>query len=194
MGHMSNPAAIVATPARTRWMRVGASRAGDAATAATEATRAVVDDGAPRLLLVFASVDLDFAAIGPAMAELVPAGVPVVGCSTAAPAALGGRSAPSLVVAAIGGEGVTASGAGVAAASGGRRAAAAGGAACLGDVADPPPRVLLLFGDGADGDQQEIVRGAYSVAGAGVPLAGASAARRGAWHGGLLLHDATALS
>ena len=38
-----------------------------------------------------------------------------------------------------------------------------------------PHRVLLLLSDGLGGDQQEVVRGAYGVAGAGVPLVGGCA-------------------
>ena len=40
---------------------------------------------------------------------------------------------------------------------------------------DRPHRILLLLTDGLAGDQQEIVRGAYSVVGAGVPLVGGCA-------------------
>jgi hypothetical protein len=43
------------------------------------------------------------------------------------------------------------------------------------DVESQPHRVLLLLADGLAGDQQEIVRGAYAVAGAAVPLVGGCA-------------------
>ena len=56
-------------------------------------------------------------------------------------------------------------------------------AGCLADIetgtgtglADKPHRVLLLLTDGLVGDQAEIVRGAYRVVGAGVPLVGGCA-------------------
>jgi hypothetical protein len=46
---------------------------------------------------------------------------------------------------------------------------------CLADVEPLEHRVLLMFTDGLAGDQQEIVRGAYSVVGAGIPLVGGCA-------------------
>src|SRR5918992_5994918 len=57
----------------------------------------------------------------------------------------------------------------------GLRQAGARVASCLRDVEDRPHRVLLLLTDGLAGDQQEIVRGAYGVVGAGVPLVGGCA-------------------
>src|SRR5207249_11601213 len=55
------------------------------------------------------------------------------------------------------------------------REAGAEAAACLGDVADRPHQALLLFVDPDGGDPQDVVRGAYSVVGAGVPLVGGGA-------------------
>ena len=57
----------------------------------------------------------------------------------------------------------------------GLRGAGADAAACLREVDERPHRVLLLLTDGLAGDQQEIVRGAYGVVGAGVPLVGGCA-------------------
>jgi hypothetical protein len=48
-------------------------------------------------------------------------------------------------------------------------------AACAAEVAASPHRVLLLLTDGLTGDQQEVVRGAYAVVGAEVPLVGGCA-------------------
>jgi hypothetical protein len=55
------------------------------------------------------------------------------------------------------------------------RGASAAAASCLERVEARANRVLLLLSDGLVGDQQEIVRGAYSVAGAAVPLVGGCA-------------------
>jgi hypothetical protein len=55
------------------------------------------------------------------------------------------------------------------------RAAGEAVARCAEDVRDRPHRVLLLLTDGLAGDQQEVVRGAYSVVGAEVPLVGGCA-------------------
>src|SRR5690348_5189757 len=92
--------------AATRWLRVGASAAPDAEIAA--------DDATPRLLLVFASPDLDFDGVAAGIASAVPAGIPVVGCSAAAGMPANGVAEPTVVVAALGGEGLAASAAGVA--------------------------------------------------------------------------------
>ncbi len=77
----------------------------------------------------------------------------------------------SVVVLALGGEGFSFSMAAVSAAVDPRDAGARA-AACVGDIADREHRVLLLLTDGTSARQPEIVRGAYSVAGAGVPLVG----------------------
>jgi hypothetical protein len=60
-------------------------------------------------------------------------------------------------------------------ASGGLRAAGEAVAGCAAAVADKAHRILLFLTDGLAGDQQEVVRGAYSVVGAEVPLVGGCA-------------------
>jgi hypothetical protein len=126
------------------------------------------------LLIVFAPSAFDLAGVGAGIAEEVP-DADVVGCSVAGSIDEAGHHHDAVVVAALGGEGLSASTA-VASGSAGLREAGAEAAACLGDVADRPHQALLLFVDAAGGDQQEVVRGAYSVAGAGVPLVGGGVA------------------
>jgi hypothetical protein len=76
----------------------------------------------------------------------------------------------------FGGPGFAAATAAGSAASGRLREAGAEAAGCLAELPGGlPHRVLILLTDGLAGDQQEIVRGAYSVAGAGVPLVGGCA-------------------
>ena len=48
-------------------------------------------------------------------------------------------------------------------------------AGCVADCPERSGRVLLLLTDGLAGDQQEVVRGAYSVVGASTPLVGGCA-------------------
>src|SRR6185295_767997 len=55
------------------------------------------------------------------------------------------------------------------------REAGAEAAACLEKVQEKPHRVLMMLTDGLAGDQQQIVRGAYSVVGAAVKLVGGCA-------------------
>jgi hypothetical protein len=80
------------------------------------------------------------------------------------------------VVVGLGGPGFEARTAAAGDASTRLRDAGSEAASCLRDLeGDHPHRVLILLTDGLAGDQQEIVRGAYAVAGAGVPLVGGCA-------------------
>ena len=99
----------------------------------------------------------------------------LIGCSTAGEIATSGASDASVVVLALGGEGFTIRTAVATGASSDLRRAGATAASCMAAVADREHRVLLLLSDGLAGDQQEVVRGAYGVAGASVPLVGGCA-------------------
>ena len=55
------------------------------------------------------------------------------------------------------------------------REAGAEAASCMASIEQRQHRILLMLTDGLAGDQQEIVRGAYGVVGAGVPLVGGCA-------------------
>jgi hypothetical protein len=159
---------------RSRMAGVGRSAHADAVTAGREAAlaalRACSDDASAQLLLVFASGSYEARAIAGAVAE-VAAGLPVVGCTSAGEIALDGPTRHAVVVIALGGEGLSFSVAAVGAADDPRDAGARA-AACIGDVADREHQVLMLLSDGPAARQPELVRGAYSVAGAGVPLVG----------------------
>src|SRR4051794_24342720 len=146
-----------------RWLGSARSADGDAVAAA----HAACDGRDASLLIVFAPSGHDLAAAGAALGG----DVPVVGCTVAGTIDSGGPAHDAVVVAALGGEGLAVSTA-AATGTGGLREWGAEAAASLGDVADREHQALLLFVDAAAGDQQEVVRGAYSVAGAGVPLVG----------------------
>jgi hypothetical protein len=105
----------------------------------------------------------------------VSGGVPLIGCTTAGEIATSGPREASVVVAALGGDGFRIETAVAMGASSDLRAAGACAARCLPSPVDRPYRALLLLTDGLAGDQQEIVRGAYAVLGAGVPLVGGCA-------------------
>jgi hypothetical protein len=156
---------------RCRWADVGRSGHPEAAIAGREAARSALaghDDA--RLVLVFASGAYDLPALAAAVAE-VAGDIPVAGCSSAGEIDRSGAGTDSVVVLALGGDGFTISMAAVSA-SADPRDAGARAAACIGDVAEREHRVLLLLTDGTSERQPQIVRGAYSVAGAGVPLVG----------------------
>src|SRR4051794_28445806 len=151
----------------TRWLGTGRDDGGDAVAAA----RAACDGREAALLLVFAPAGHDLAATGAALAG----DAAVVGCTVTGTLDPAGPShEDAVVVAALGGDGISVS-TGAALGTGNLRDWGSEAAACLGDVADRPHQALLLLVDAAAGDQQEIVRGAYSVAGAGVPLVGGGA-------------------
>ena len=155
-------------------MGVGQSVLTDADAAGREAAAAAITGADPRLLVVFCSGSYDLAALVRGIAS-VSEGAAVIGCSTAGEIATSGPADASVVVTALGGSGFhvsTRAATGVAARL---REAGAEVAGALRPVDGKPHQVLLLLTDGLAGDQQEIVRGAYGVVGASVPLVGGCA-------------------
>jgi len=159
----------------TRWLGVGRSAERDprsAGAAATTDALAAGDD--PKCLLVFASTSYDLTELTAGVAGVAD-GLPFIGCTTSGEIATDGPGDHSVVVVSLGGAGfevATASATGV---SADLRGAGARVAECVERVKDRGHQVLLLLTDGLAGDQQEIVRGAYSVLGAVVPLVGGCA-------------------
>jgi hypothetical protein len=128
-----------------------------------------------KLLVVFSSDRYDLEQLIGAINER-SGGVPLIGCSTAGEIATSGPGDSGVVVVALGGSGLSVATAAATGASERLREAGAEVASSLKEVgAGPEHRVLLMLTDGLAGDQQEIVRGAYGVAGAGVPLVGGCA-------------------
>lgn len=177
-------------PARTaRWGGVGHGAGPDPVSAGATAAQAAIDGREnPGLLLVFAPCEADLAAILGAVADVAP-GVPLAGCAADGQFATGLMRRDTVVVLAIGGDGLEVSLAPVDAHD--PRDAGARAAACVGDVAHLPHRLLLLFADEAVDGHADLVRGAYSVVGAGVPIAGGISGPDGAvFHGRSVLRGA----
>ena len=173
-----------------RWVAVGRSDATDSETAGREAAAAAFVGESPVLWVVFAAVEHDPAALLAGVRSVAPEGE-LIGCSTAGEIATDGPGEAGVVVFALGGEGFAAR---TAAASvgadlreGGARVARAAA------LEGYPHRVLLLLTDSLGGDQQEIVRGAYSVLGARVPLVGGCAGDSLAMRETYQLHDRSVL-
>jgi hypothetical protein len=149
----------------------------------------------PELVIVFCSERYDLPALLAGVRSSTGS-AELIGCSTAGEIATSGASEASVVVLALGGSGFAISTAVATGAASDLRQAGATAAGCMSAVADRPYRVLLLLTDGLAGDQQEVVRGAYSVAGASVPLVGGCAGddlKMRATHqlyGGSVLRDA----
>jgi hypothetical protein len=166
-----------------RWIGVGRASAKDQpgleqpgeSGMGTRALRQALAGRTPALVVVFASSELDLAALLTDLRNDVEADVPVVGCTTAGEISTEGPSDRGVVVAAFGGSDFSVEAAVAENVSAGLREAGAEVAKAVSLVDDRPHRILLLLTDGLAGDQQEIVRGAYSVVGAGVPLVGGCA-------------------
>ena len=156
-----------------RWVGVGestdqdSSRAGGAAKA-----QALAGRNDAKLLIVFASPQHDLPTL---LQGIDPQDVPLVGCSTAGEIATGGPADASVVVLALGGEGFAVETALATHVSERLREAGADVASCLTSLPSRPHTALLLLTDGLAGNQQDILRGAYDVAGAVIPLVGGCA-------------------
>ena len=87
-----------------------------------------------------------------------------------------GAADASIVVTALGGDGFSAvTGVARHASKDLRRAATEAVTTCLPGLDDKPNSVVMLLTDGLGGDQMEVIRGAYEVVGARVPLVGGCA-------------------
>jgi hypothetical protein len=182
------------TIAQRRWMGVGRSAVGDSREAAVEAARAAVLGPDVKLLLAFSAISHDPARIQEGIAE-VAGGIPVLGCTTHGEIGPGGPWDGSVTVAAIGGTGFSVRTAVAQQVSGRQREAGVEVAQRVSEVpADRPHRVLLLLTDGLLRDQENILRGCYSVLGAGVPLFGGAAADGWQMTGTYLMSDGKVLT
>jgi hypothetical protein len=171
-----------------RWMSVGRSAEPDARTAAAAAAHAALVGPRPKLLVVFAAVHHDGAALLAGVQD-VARDVPTIGCSTHGEIAPGGPSDGAVVVAALGGPGFSVATATAEMVSGRQRAAGAELASCVGKVDDLPYRVLMLLTDGLVREQETVLRGCYNVLGASIPLFGGAAAEGFARSGPYVLGD-----
>jgi hypothetical protein len=153
---------------------MGRSDAADARAAGAAAAAEALAGDDPRLLVVFCSDSYDLEALLAGIRERA-GDVPLIGCSTAGEIATGGPGDASVVVLAFGGRGFHVATAAATGASGRLREAGAEVATAAEGLDGGEHRALLLLTDGLAGDQQEIVRGAYGVLGASIPLVGGCA-------------------
>jgi hypothetical protein len=153
---------------------VGQSTDTDSYNAGVDAANVALAGRTAALMIVFCSDSHDLEQLLAGIND-ASGNAPLIGCSTAGEIATAGPADLSVVITALGGEGFSIA---TAAASLDDDRLSEGGAAVassLAQVEEREHRVLLLLTDGLAGDQQEIVRGAYSVAGAGIPLVGGCA-------------------
>ncbi len=156
-----------------RWAGVGtADCAPDAG--ADDGVRTALDlamaGRTPDLLVLSASGAVQPSAIVSALAAVAGA-VPAIGFSAGGELGPAGATSGHIAVFALGG-GFSVATASADVGEHGPGGAGEGAAECVRGVRSSPHQVLLVLTDGAAGDQQEVLRGAYRAAGAAVPLVG----------------------
>jgi hypothetical protein len=173
---MSNvPSTDVPSPGQhARWLGVGRSADSDARTAGLEAAGAALRGGDAKLVVVFCTDTYELTELLAGIRERT-GDVPLIGCTTAGEIATSGPGDQGVVITAIGGPGFHVVTRAATAASDCLRDAGADVAKAACGIAGHEYRVLMLLSDGLAGDQQEVVRGAYGVVGAEVPLVGGCA-------------------
>ena len=157
-----------------RWMAVGSSNDPDSYAAGKAAADAALTRDDAQLLVVFCAHTYDLDRLLAGINER-SGGVPLIGCSTAGEIATDGPEDASVVLTALGGPGFSVATRVATGVADRLRGAGEEVAGALTEVDDRAHRVLLLLTDGLAGDQQEIVRGAFGVVGAAVPLVGGCA-------------------
>ena len=171
---MCSTSAASSHSSERRWLDVGQADDRDSRLAGKRAADAALKGRSAALLIVFASDSHDLEQLLESINER-SAGAPLIGCSTAGEIATDGPGDAGVVVTALGGDGFVVRTAVAENASERLRAAGAEAASCMTAVDEHPHRALLMLSDGLAGNQQEIVRGAYGVLGAEIPLVGGCA-------------------
>ncbi|HEU4426036.1 MAG TPA: FIST N-terminal domain-containing protein [Pilimelia sp.] len=176
-----------------RWVRVGQCWDLPAWEAGAKAAREASAGIDPRLLVVFASFSYDLRDLLDGVAE-VAGDVPVIGCSTSGEIGPGATLSQGVVVVGFGGDFAVRT----TYATGLQERARGVGedvAAALLPLPDTRHGVVLMLTDALCGDQQEMIRGAYGILGATVPLIGGGAGDNmrmltsRQFHGGKIFQD-----
>jgi hypothetical protein len=157
-------------------MGVGNSTDADALTAGRDAAERASAGRTPALLLVYASTGYDLERLIDGVRGYAGDGTVIAGCTTLGEV-VEGRPDPmasGVVVTALGGAGLQVRAEVGRQVSARRREAGAEAAVSVTGI-DAPNRICLLLCDGLVGDQHEVVRGAYGVLGATIPLVGGCA-------------------
>ncbi|HEU5110435.1 MAG TPA: FIST N-terminal domain-containing protein [Micromonosporaceae bacterium] len=144
--------------------------------AGTQAAAQAVAGRTPALLMVYTSPGYDLVGLLEGVREKAAAETVIVGCTTVGQVTADhpDPAADGVVVAALGGSGLQIRAAVGREVSTRRREAGAEAAGSVLGVTSPH-RVCMILCDGLVGDQHEVVRGAYGVLGAAVPLVGGCA-------------------
>jgi hypothetical protein len=166
----------VSTNVAQRWMGPGYSADGDAFTAGRRAAEQAVDGRVASLLLVFAPTSYDLERLLDGVRSCASHGTVIAGCTSMGGVVAGYPDplASGVVVVALGGPGLHVRAQVGRNVSARRREAGAEAASTVAGL-KAPRRICLLLCDGLVGEQHEVVRGAYGVLGATVPMVGGCA-------------------
>jgi hypothetical protein len=154
-----------------RWFGVGQSRAADSAKAGAEAAAEAIGGRTAKAVFLFCSVAHDLPALVAAVRAEAGRDALIVGTTTMGELGSDGTSDGGVAVAALGGDGFTVQARVARIDPHDPRAAGVAVAEALQGMHDEH-RVLVLLCDGLIKRPHEVVRGAYSAAGATVPLVG----------------------
>ena len=156
------------------WVQVGTSSLNETPQALEQALQNLQCPQDPKLIVALIAPNFDLAVVAEELNTTFPH-TQVIGCTTSGEITPGGAAANALVLWALGGSAIevsTGSGQGD---EHGLRQAATEAAHCLDHVELRANSVLIVLSDGLCGDQMDVVRGAYDVAGIDVPLVGGCA-------------------
>ena len=156
------------------WVQVGTSSLNETPQALEQALQNLQCPQDPKLIVALIAPNFDLAVVAEELNTTFPH-TQVIGCTTSGEITPGGAAANALVLWALGGSAIevsTGSGQGD---EHGLRQAATEAAHCLDHVEQRANTILLVLSDGLCGDQMDVVRGAYDVAGIDVPLVGGCA-------------------
>ncbi len=160
-------------PSAPRQVGIGHSWNPSARAAGAAAARAALTGPDLRLLLVFARYGYELTELLGGVRAAAP-GVPVIGCTTAGEIGPGPPESPGVVVVGLSGDFCVTTACARGLGERPRRVGEEVGAGLL-PLPDRPYRTVIMLTDALAGDQQEMVRGAYGVLGAKVPLIGGGA-------------------
>ncbi len=164
-------------PTVGRWFELRPDLKRGADQAAAEAVGDAMQGPDPKLVIVFCSADLDVERVVAEVDALIP-GIPMIGCTTAGEISAEAVSDRSVSIAILGG-GFEVSVTCAENADESLFDAGVSAATAADDLVESEHEVLLLLTDGLAGNQEEIVRGAYSHLGASIPLVGGCAGDAG---------------
>ncbi|MBT8224636.1 MAG: hypothetical protein HKP61_12135 [Dactylosporangium sp.] len=158
----------------SRWFSVGFSISPDSRRAGEEAVHQALRATDAKVIMVFCSDTHDPRAIL-AGVNAVSGGVPLIGATTSGEITHEATHDRSVVVTAIGGPGIEATTAVATGVTGRQHDAGAELARCVDAVSPEHHRVLVLMPDDLAMGHRDLLDGAYSVLGPGVPLVGGCA-------------------